>query len=448
MSPAPTLRPFQTDAVNHVRSRRETLTVADPGLGKSVIALRAFEDQPRTLIVCNAAAMVSWPLLAAEWDRSGRPFYAIDTGDDVNWSVFGSALSATICVNYDLLGIRANTALREALRSWRAQAVVIDECQYIRSSGANRTRAILGVRCDGKKSLVESADHIAELSGTPMPNHAGELWTHYHALWTDQWRDVNGGVPLLESEWQDRYCKFRDTKYGRAFTGNRNVADLRQRMAPIVRRYKKADHATEMPALDFVDAPIRVDRADVARITAGFPPLLSLDDEEVMAILQAAPIASVRRSLGLAKVPGAVAWAIDKLESGCDKLILFAYHSAVIDQLRAGLLDYDPVVFDGGSLGAERRLAVSRFQGDPRCRVFIGQIVAAGTAITLTAAKTVGIVEASWTPAENYQAACRAHRIGQHDGVTAHFLFAPGTLDELIARTYRRKAREISDLFD
>lgn len=441
-------RPYQIEAAKHLRTRRATMLVADPGMGKSVVALDAFADLDRVLIVCNAAAMVSWPLLAQEWDTSGRPFVTVDDGRDFDWSAFGSDFPATICVNYDLLGIRANNALRQALRDWSPQAVVIDECQYVRSPGANRTQAVFGRGCVGKKCLVEGADFVAELSGTPMPNHAGELWTHYRALWTEFWSDVNGGKPLTSAEWETIYTKFRDTKFGRSITGSKNIAELRRRLDPVILRLKKEDHLADLPPLDFHDAPISADASAIAAICAGLPVTVGMDDDEIVETLAAAPVATVRRSLGLAKVAGAVEWAEAKLAEGADKLILFAYHKEVIDRLAEGLVMHNPVVFDGRTSPDARRDAVSRFQGVPSTRVFIGQITAAGTAITLTAAALVGIVEASWTPTENYQAACRAHRIGQRDGVVAFFLSAPGTLDARIAQTFRRKAREIAEMFD
>lgn len=444
--PAP-LRSYQVAAAQHLRSRRETLLVADPGMGKTVVALEAFADLDRVLVVCNAAAMVSWPILVDQWDLSGRPLVTIDDSKDLGLSAFGSDLSATVSVNYDLLGMRANVALRRTLAEWKPQAVVIDECQYLANSGANRTQAVLGKGCLGRNGLVAGADWVAELSGTPMPNHAGELWTHYRAFWVDQWRDVNGGQPMNSAEWQDRYTRFKDTKHGRTFLGSKNIPDLRRRLAPIVMRLKKSEQE-DTPPLDFVDAPIRADVADVAKLCAGLPVSIGMDDDEIVSILSTAPIATIRRSLGLAKVDGAIDWAEAKLAEGADKLILFAHHTDVIDALARGLVNFNPVVFDGRTNQTARIDAVSRFQGDPKVRVFVGQITAAGTAITLTAAKDVGIVEASWTPTENYQAACRAHRLGQRDGVTAYFLSAPKTLDERIAQTFRRKAREIADLFD
>jgi SNF2 family DNA or RNA helicase len=93
----------------------------------------------------------------------------------------------------------------------------------------------------------------------------------------------------------------------------------------------------------------------------------------------------------------------------------------------------------------ERDAAVAAFQNDPTHRVFIGQIVAAGQAITLTAARRAVFLEMAWTPSANFQALKRCHRIGQRWPVLGEALCAPG-LDEAVQGLLVRKARDIKTL--
>jgi SNF2 family DNA or RNA helicase len=145
------------------------------------------------------------------------------------------------------------------------------------------------------------------------------------------------------------------------------------------------------------------------------------------------------------KVAPTVLWVQERLAS-TDKLLLFAWHHDVIDRLARSLAEFAPAVITGKSTPNARALAVQDFQTQPATRIFVGQILAAGTAITLTAASEVAIVEPSWVPGENLQAIARAHRLGQRDMVLASFLYLPQTLDERIMRVFRRKAAEISAL--
>jgi SWI/SNF-related matrix-associated actin-dependent regulator 1 of chromatin subfamily A len=158
--------------------------------------------------------------------------------------------------------------------------------------------------------------------------------------------------------------------------------------------------------------------------------------------------------LGLAKLRGAVEYITDMLDNLPDdrKVLVFAHHADVIRGLLRHLGEYSPVVLVGESKQKDREDAVNKFLLDPKCRVFIGNIQAAGTAITLVGPKCkcsdVVFVESSWTPMDNAQAACRVHRIGQKDGVVARMLSAAGTVDDLINGLLVRKARDFTQLFD
>jgi SNF2 family DNA or RNA helicase len=159
-------------------------------------------------------------------------------------------------------------------------------------------------------------------------------------------------------------------------------------------------------------------------------------------------LATLRRTLGVAKAAPSAEWAREKLNTGVDKILLFAWHVEVIATLADLLLDFNPVTITGATSTRDRTVAVRKFQHDPETRVFVGQIKAAGTAITLTAAAHIGIVEPSWVPGENEQVIARAWRMGQVRPVLASFLYVPGSLDQRIMRAFRRKASELLPLYE
>jgi SNF2 family DNA or RNA helicase len=134
------------------------------------------------------------------------------------------------------------------------------------------------------------------------------------------------------------------------------------------------------------------------------------------------------------------------------KLLVFAVHTDVIRSLKEHLGEYSPAVITGDTSPKDREREVDKFLNQSSCRVFVGNIMAAGTALTLVGpncrCSDVVFVESSWTSADNAQAACRIHRIGQHDGVIARMLTTDHAVDELIHRILVRKAREFSQLFD
>jgi SWI/SNF-related matrix-associated actin-dependent regulator 1 of chromatin subfamily A len=161
---------------------------------------------------------------------------------------------------------------------------------------------------------------------------------------------------------------------------------------------------------------------------------------------------TMRRALGMSKVWGAVEVVSEILDETREKVIVFAHHQSVIDRLMELLAGFAPVKIDGRTSPAERQKSIDTFLDDPRCRVFIGNIQAAGTSITLVgpncAVSNVVFVESSFSPGDNVQAASRIHRIGQHSAVQVWFLTAAGTYDERIMEIVSRKAKDFHVLFD
>jgi SWI/SNF-related matrix-associated actin-dependent regulator of chromatin subfamily A-like protein 1 len=156
-------------------------------------------------------------------------------------------------------------------------------------------------------------------------------------------------------------------------------------------------------------------------------------------------LARLRHGLALTKVKAAIAWIEGALEEGEPKVIVWGWHTEPLEQLRASLAKHLPLLVTGATPRRERDAAVAAFQGDPERKVFVGQIAAAGQAITLTAARRAVFLELAWTPALNFQALKRCHRIGQTWPVLGEALCAPG-LDEAVQTLLARKSRDIAML--
>ena len=115
--------------------------------------------------------------------------------------------------------------------------------------------------------------------------------------------------------------------------------------------------------------------------------------------------------------------------------------------LEARLSEYQPASLSGDTAARRRDAQIARFQTDPACRVFIGQIVAAGTNIDLSVADEALFVEASWVPGENAQAAARLQNVNKNRPITATFVALADSIDERIQTTLRRKTKDLTALF-
>jgi SNF2 family DNA or RNA helicase len=175
---------------------------------------------------------------------------------------------------------------------------------------------------------------------------------------------------------------------------------------------------------------------DYAAAVAGLePPAVAVMFEEM---------ASVRRELGLAKLSVVTPWITDFLEGG-EKLLVFAYHSDVVKALAERLHNWKPAVIYGGTPMHKRQGQVDMFQEDDGCRVFIGNIAAAGVGFTLTRAADVAFAEGDWVPSMIEQCEDRACRIGQTaEKIMSYFLVANGSLDARIAQAAKVKEDNIN----
>ena len=421
----------------------------DPGLGKSLEALMVIDglDAQRILIVSPMVARVAWPMLirkhAPRWlEYLQIPPFAAHPGTEI------LADKIILILSYDIFS-HARAALRwlSPLRDRRWDLLILDEAHYLKGT-SNRTDVIYGTTT--RPGLIRHADRVLLLTGTPCPNHAAELFPHYNAFWRDLL--TREGKPLGQADFEERYTHYVDGPWGRQIQGSQGQGHLRQAFSPVILRRRRGEVLKDLPPLTVQDVPlVPLDRP------LGLPPdiraqhdhLMALPVDDLLQVLTegVVSLAALRRLLGASKVQSAAEWVRERLTVGVDKILVFAWHHVVIDKLEEALRDFEPVVITGETSEAARAAAVMQFQAHPNRRVFLGQIKAAGTAITLTEASEVAIVEPSWTPSDNEQVIARAWRMGQTNPVTASFLYLPGSLDQRIMRAFRRKAEQLIWLF-
>jgi SNF2 family DNA or RNA helicase len=160
-------------------------------------------------------------------------------------------------------------------------------------------------------------------------------------------------------------------------------------------------------------------------------------------------VSTLRRINGLKKVRN-IARLVDQelKDNAYEKIIIFGIHREVIGELHSELHHHGVVTVYGMTKPRDRQEAIDAFQFNPGIRVFIGNITAAGTAITLTAANQVLFAEMDWVPGNNAQAMARAHRRGQEKTVFVRFAALDDSLDTKITKVLKRKTEELTQLID
>lgn len=402
----------------------------EQGLGKTIQVIAACDmlGLTKVVVICPAIAKINWRREFEKWGTVEREV-----------KVF----------SYDKM--TQSKEVRNEIAKFEPDVIVLDEAHYLKNRQAKRTKYLYGQFCRGD-GLVRFADRVWLLSGTPLPNDVSDFWTHLKAIWQ---------YPLNFTDYTLYFCKTWNGQFGLKVLGNKaeRMAEFKTILSSILLRRKAENVLKELPPLWWQDTVVEVDGwSDMAHVESDH------ERQAVELILQnavtqgdlsdklgeiAPHMASLRRLTALAKAkPIAAQLAGELRDNAYEKVVVFAYHKAALEALREGLAEFNPAYIVGGLGNQERQAEIDRFQTDATCRVFIGQITACSTAITLTAANQVVFAEMDWVPAVNAQASKRCHRIGQSKPVIVRSFALANSTDEVVARTLAKKAQMISEALD
>jgi len=421
---------YQKTGVNFLTENPAAFLADEQGLGKTIQVIAACDalGLKKVVVICPAIAKINWGREFERWGAQDRQ---------------------VLIYSYDKM--TQSKDVRNAIAAFEPDVLVLDEAHYLKNRQAKRTKFVYGQHCRGD-GLVRFADRVWLLSGTPIPNNVSDFWTHLKAIWK---------YPLNFVDFTVYFCKTWNGQFGMKVLGNKadRMGEFKSVLKSIMLRRRSENVLTELPPLWWQDSVVEVqDWDDMKHIED------EAEREAVELILQSAVtqedvagqlekiaphMASLRRLTALAKAkPIAAQLAGELADNAYDKVVVFAYHRAALEALREGLADFNPAYVVGGLGNQERQSEIDRFQADPNCRVFIGQITACSTAITLTAANQVAFAEMDWVPAVNAQASKRCHRIGQSKPVIVRAFALANSVDEIVARTLSKKAQMISEALD
>lgn len=143
-------------------------------------------------------------------------------------------------------------------------------------------------------------------------------------------------------------------------------------------------------------------------------------------------ISKLRRFTGDIKAGALVEALKEEFDCGLDKVVIMAWHTDVIKKLYEGLFQFGPVVVDGGTNAYTREQNQKAFATLPKCKVFIGQVLAAGEAIDLSAAAELIFCETSTVPSHMKQASLRITNHTQKRQARVRVAVLEGSIDEKI----------------
>jgi len=336
---------------------------------------------------------------------------------------------------YDLVLTTYGTVRRDALslKDIEFDYIVIDEAQAVKNASTESSKAVRLLR--GKYRLA--------LSGTPVENHLGELWTLFEFL--------NPGMLGAASV-------FKLTGEAARNPDGDTRRLLAHALRPFILRRTKEQVARELPPKS--EQTIYCEMEPVQRKLYNElrqhyrNALLKRIDVEGLAKSKILVLEALLRLRQAACHPGLIDRKhcgepsakldvlLERLREIVDeghKALVFSQFTSLLNIVR-DRLDSSEIAYeylDGRT--RDRQARVERFQNDANCRLFLISLKAGGLGLNLTAAEYVFLLDPWWNPAVEAQAVDRAHRIGQTKHIFAYRLIARDSVEEKVLELQKTK---------
>ena len=401
----------------------------DMGLGKTVQALTLLLERSKlgpALVVAPTSVAFNWKEEAERFTPSLKLHVYADLDDRAQKLGPGDVL----VVSYGLL-------VRDAkqLASRQFATAVFDEAQNLKNAHTQRFLAAKALK----------AEFRVALSGTPLENHLGELWSLFALVF-----------PPLLGDWDSFRARFAlpieqqiDPAAGPA---------LARVIEPFLLRRTKAEVETELPSRTEVRVPVVLSAPEwqlyedtrLAALSDLETPKKLMKEQErrvqVLALLTRLRLVASHPRLHEAKSE-LVSSKLTRLLELLDELLAEGQRVLVFSQFTSHLalvqeaLDQRGIAhvgLDGSTPRKVREERIREFQ-QGSAPVFLLSLKAGGVGLNLTAATNVIHLDPWWNPAVEDQASDRAHRLGQKRPVTIYRLISMGTVEEQMLTLHERK---------
>jgi len=426
-----TLRPYQKEGFTFTVVNRKCINGSEAGLGKTLMTICALEYSKdyKAIIIVPASLKYNWQNEFTKF-APNRLVQVLDSKTliDTENDVF--------IINYDIVERRLND-----LMNLNAKSLVCDESQNIKNKSAKRSKAV--------KKLSKSIQRVCLLSGTMIKNRPSELINQIETI--DQLHALGGYWTFI-----NRYCNASRSRFGFDISGATNVDELFHKMSnSFYFRRNKVDVAKDLPEKTRISLDVEIDnykeylyaesnlteflkqRALEKGATAQE---IAMIDQKVSSAEQLISLSVLRQLTLKGKIPIAIDWIENFLETNDGKLVVFCSFREGINRL---VEKFGCFHIDGSVDNRKRQDYVDAFQNDPKVRLIVLQIKSGGVGITLTAASTGLFLEEDWSPADKQQAEARIHRIGSENNVFLYKLVAKNTIDETMSEIIENKEKVI-----
>lgn len=448
-----TLRPYQARGLAWLAFLKEAglggILADDMGLGKTVQALGLIALEKAAgrlsgpvLVIAPTSLMVNWALEAAKF---APELSVLILHGAERKQLFNSLDSVDLVLTTYPLLARDQAVLLE--RDW--SMIFLDEAQVIKNANAATTKLVHSLKSSYRFCLT----------GTPLENHLGEVWSLFHFIAPGFLGDLKSFI----RQWRTPIEKKGDMARSRLLAG---------RIKPFLLRRTKEEVASDLPPKTLITEKVEFSagqraiyesirlamhakvQAAIAEKGLARSHIVILDallklrqaccDTRLLKLSGTKKTSSGRT--GSAKLDRLLELVTSLVDEG-RKVIVFSQFTSMLDLIRQQLDDAGIAyaLLTGDTM--DRGTQVASFQ-QGSMPVFLISLKAGGVGLNLTAADTVILYDPWWNPAVEEQAIDRAHRIGQNKPVFVYRLVAADTIEEKMDLLKDKKRALAASLFD
>ena len=281
--------------------------------------------------------------------------------------------------------------------------------------------------------IAKKMEYVFCLTGTPIPNHTKDIFNILKCICH----------PLGDRFFQfaQRYCSPKYNGYGWDFNGSSHTEELNKLLLTKMLRRTK-EQLLDLPQKIRSFIPVKINHDEyVTKINEYMEAREAFcNDGEHLVYLNA-----IRKFLAYQKIKTTINFTKNLIDQD-QQVVIFTNYTKVVDDIFKEFGDI-AIKITGEQTPEQKQAAVDEFQ-DGNKKIAICNIIAGGTGITLTKAKTIVFNDYSWLPSDHAQAEDRIHRIGQTEKCTIYYMFGENTFDEDITNKLSEKLLNINKIVD
>lgn len=377
----------------------------------------------KILIVCPATLKINWKREIENYtDRTIYISEGKNFSDDHDF----------VIINYDILKNFHDLKKKDSSQILGANfdLVILDESHMIKNSQSNRTKLV--------NDFVKNINRVWLLTGTPMTSRP-----------IDYYNLLNLADSPVAKNWMAyviRYCAGYQFKVGPRkvwnVMGASNLEELRDRTSGTILRRLKED-VLDLPDKIITPVYLNLKSKNYEEVMGEYYNWYDKNPEESKSLtVQFTKLTKVRQIIADEKINQTIEIAENIIEQG-KKVIIFCNFTDSLNKI-VSHFGKTAVKLDGSMAQHERQYSVDQFQNNEKIKVFVGNIKASGTGITLTSGEAVIFNDISFVPSDMAQAEDRAYRYGQKNNVLVYYPIFQNTIEDIIYDIVNNKKKIIA----